>query len=306
MTLGRDGTGHVHEEEGHVAVDDPVDRILAQHGLRGPGIPLEATGLANRVYATPDVVLRIATDHPDAVEDARTESVAAPVARAAGLLVPRLIVFDDSRTLVDRPYSIWERMGGAALGLLPVGPRESADAWRAVGRQLAWLHERVRECPDPHGWLDRPDRERGLESRLAELVSRSRIDAVTANEIQAWIERLKPAASAPAAQRFLHNDVHEMNVMCTPQGVLTAVIDWGDAGWGDPALELAQVPLHAVPFVLSGYEQESSDGLGGVPAARIVWDKIERAMETGTDALGQLAELRRFVRDGDPRWRRVS
>jgi aminoglycoside phosphotransferase (APT) family kinase protein len=31
-----------------------------------------------------------------------------------------------------------------------------------------------------------------------------------------------------------------MNLMCARDGILLALIDWGDAGWGDPALELAQ------------------------------------------------------------------
>ena len=55
---------------------DPVDAILAHHGIDGPWQPLKATGLANRIYATRDVVVRVATDHPEAIADARTESVA--------------------------------------------------------------------------------------------------------------------------------------------------------------------------------------------------------------------------------------
>jgi hypothetical protein len=77
---------------------------------------LPPTGLASHIFATRDVVLRLATDHPDGVVDARTESVAAPVARAAGILTPRLIAFDDTRTLVERPFSLWERVHGEALG----------------------------------------------------------------------------------------------------------------------------------------------------------------------------------------------
>jgi hypothetical protein len=73
-------------------------------------------GLANWVFATDAIVLRVASDHPDAVPDARTESVAAPVAHQAGVRTPRLIAFDHSRALVDRPYSVWERMHGMTLG----------------------------------------------------------------------------------------------------------------------------------------------------------------------------------------------
>jgi hypothetical protein len=72
---------------------DSVNDILAHHGIPGPWEALTITGVANHIYATSDVVLRIATDHPEAVEDARTESVAAPIARAAGVLVPRPRLF---------------------------------------------------------------------------------------------------------------------------------------------------------------------------------------------------------------------
>jgi hypothetical protein len=62
---------------------DPVGEILERHGITDPWSTLESTGVANRIYAPRDVVLRVATDHPEAVSDARTESVAAPVVSAA-------------------------------------------------------------------------------------------------------------------------------------------------------------------------------------------------------------------------------
>src|SRR6266852_3771870 len=136
-----------------------VDAMLALHGIPGPWAPMPATGIVNRIYATQDVVLRVATDHPESVLDARTESVAAPVARAAGIKVPRLIAFDDSRTLVDRPYSLWERVHGETFGLFASDPRLAPATWRAVGQELATLHSRVHECPDALGWLDRPERD---------------------------------------------------------------------------------------------------------------------------------------------------
>ena len=98
---------------------DPVDAILAHHGIRGPWQQLPATGIANRIYATDDLVLRIAVEGSEALNDARTESVAAPIARAAGVRVPRLVAFDDSGALMDRPYSLWERVYGETLGLFP-------------------------------------------------------------------------------------------------------------------------------------------------------------------------------------------
>src|SRR5262249_53096420 len=124
------------ETDGYI-LTDPVDEILAAYRVSGRWQRLEATGVANRIYATHDVVLRVATDHPDAIVDARTESIAAPVARAAGILTPRLIAFDDSRTIVDRPFSLWERVHGETLGRADLRTNIRADIWRDVGQQIA-------------------------------------------------------------------------------------------------------------------------------------------------------------------------
>jgi aminoglycoside phosphotransferase (APT) family kinase protein len=282
---------------------DPVDDILSHHGIQGSWETLTVTGVANRIYATSDVVLRIATDHPEAVEDARTESVAAPIARAAGVSVPQLLAFDDSRTLVDRPYSIWERIHGETLGLLPPDARFRRKTWREVGQQLAVLHSRARECPDPHGWLDHPDREVDLADRVARLMSAGQIDAATAYEIERWIEALQPTIVVTAQPCLLHNDVHEMNLMCNHAGSLLAIIDWGDAGWGDPALEFAQIPLAAVPSVMTGYESHAPGLLGELPEARILWDKLYYALHALPGDRKLLDQLRRFVRTAGGRWR---
>jgi aminoglycoside phosphotransferase (APT) family kinase protein len=54
-----------------------------------------------------------------------------------------------------------------------------------------------------------------------------------------WLERLAPVALAPVKSRFLHNDLQSSNIMVNAgTHNYLAMIDWGDAGWGDPALEL--------------------------------------------------------------------
>lgn len=215
-------------------ITDPVDALLERHGIRDPWEPLACTGVANRIYATRDVVLRIATDHPEAVPDARTESVAAPVARAAGLPVPHLIAFDDSREIAAGPYSIWERIHGETLGQYRPDPDAVPDTWRAVGRQLAKLHTTVIACADPNGWLDRPEHPDYDALRALAAAAAPRLCVQGAAIVQ-WVEQIEgPFTADTAARRFLHYDVHHMNLMCGRDGSLMAIIDWGDAGWGRP------------------------------------------------------------------------
>jgi aminoglycoside phosphotransferase (APT) family kinase protein len=278
-----------------------VDALFARHGISARWRPLPSLGLANRIFATDDVVLRVATDHPDGVPDARTESVAAPVARAAGILTPRLIAFDDTRTLVDRPFSLWERVHGETLGVATLAPPQMTAVWRSVGSELAKLHLRVRECADPYGFLDQPERDQDISGVLERLVDAARVDIDTAGRIERLAEELRPRVAEVSEPRFIHDDIHAMNVMCSSSGELLAIIDWGDAGWGDPALDFAAIPFDDVPSALQGYEAEAPGLLGRDPEARIVWNKLLDALddlwETPARPLN-LTTFHRVIREG--------
>jgi aminoglycoside phosphotransferase (APT) family kinase protein len=279
---------------------DPVDAILAHYKVLGPWEPLPNRGVGNRIYVTPGVVLRIAADHPESLEDARTESVAAPIARAAGIMTPRLIAYDDTRQLTDRPFSLWERVFGETLGLVESNSTSRRKTWYAVGEQLALLHSRVRECPDPSGYLDRPERELRLDNLLQKMVSREAEDQGLALEVERLLEELQPGVLSPAARCFLHGDIHDMNIMCSPDDTLLAILDWGDAGWGDPTLEFAGIPLEAVPDAMQGYCKVAPGLLGPDAEARIIWDKLDMALQKviGEPFAGiPVAQFRRFLDD---------
>src|SRR5262249_31145996 len=102
---------------------------------------LPEIGIFNAVYALgDDLVLRIPRIHPAFVSAARKESVASPAARAVGVRTPALIAFDDTLNLLPVPYTIYERVHGATLGLLDHEPTDTPDMWREIGRDLARLH----------------------------------------------------------------------------------------------------------------------------------------------------------------------
>jgi aminoglycoside phosphotransferase (APT) family kinase protein len=274
---------------------DPVDALLAAHRFSGRWVSLSTTGLANRVYATVDVVLRVATDHPDAIPDARTESVAAPVARDAGIRTPRLLAFDDSRALVNRPFSIWERVHGETLGCAGLDVWRRERVWHEVGNELAQLHGRVRACPDPHDYLDTPGYDLNLGPTMARLVDSGLVGLDTARELEAFLDQLAPYVSAVGHERcFVHGDVHEWNVMCTREGGLLALTDWGDAGWGDPVLDFVAVPLDMMSAAFDGYGANNRTRLGAIPEARIIWAKVHDAMDAAFDKPGTPIPLTRF------------
>ncbi|HJQ28025.1 MAG TPA: phosphotransferase [Rubrobacter sp.] len=265
---------------------------------------LPQVGIFNLIYILgEDFVLRVPRDHPISAADARKESVAVPVAREAGVRTPRIIAFDDALDLLPVPYTLYERVHGETLGLLPRDPAESPEVWRELGHDLALLHSGVArdgpaaelemdEMPDPRPWPD-------------ELAEEGYFTATEARWLADWLERLASAALAPVSRRFLHGDSQATNVMVS-EGSYLAVLDWGSSGWGDPAWDFAGVPIRVVPAMLEGYRGVAP--LGDGVEARILWRHLQlslyllrREPQPGRSwaerPLGMLLDVMRFLLD---------
>lgn len=118
---------------------------------------MRATGQVDLIYAPgTEAVLRVPSgDHLDGIPDARTESVAVPAVRAAGIRAPALLAVDQSLDLVDVPSTIYERVSGCDWGSRPLdGPEAQHRVCRQLGREVAILDREVSYVRDPHGWLD--------------------------------------------------------------------------------------------------------------------------------------------------------
>lgn len=263
--------------------DEQLTAIAETHGLNVPQPiirRLPSVGVVNSVYALGERwVLRVPKNLPDATCDTLTESVAVPVACAAGVRTPALAVFDETREIVDVPYTIYERAEGAALTELGSEPRRWDGLWAELGRNLATLHQGVAECPDPLGRLDEQGRTCEFEPLLGAAVDEGAINADNARTLADWFEHLRPAVLAGEGyRRFLHGDAQIANVLVKPNGDYSALIDWGDAGWGDPALDLRSVPARTVGLVLAGYRQVAPLDGDESAEARIWWDHLWSAV----------------------------
>jgi len=216
------------------------------------------TGIINAIYYLGDnYVLRVPRNHPAHVEQAQREARAIPAARAAGVQTPQIIVFDDSLDLLPVPYLITERIHGKALGHLDRDPAIAADAWREVGRNLAWLHRGVTEG-GPAGDLASLSGPGGEYPRdlAAERARDGWFSSIEATWLINWLDRLAPLAAPPSRKRFIHGDVQATNVMVDPTNRrFLALIDWGCAGWDDPAQDFKGMPFRAVPVILKGYRE---------------------------------------------------
>jgi aminoglycoside phosphotransferase (APT) family kinase protein len=267
--------------------DEQLRAIVDRHGItvgKDDLHRLDSMGIVHSIYALGEaLVLRVPKLHPDALADAYTGSVAAPAAFRAGVSTPRLVVFDESFDIVPVPFSIFERIHAEPLsGRLGADPQKHWPIWHELGRQLAILHANVTAVPDPHGHLDPHLRLLDPEPLLSDLER----NGYLGNEAAPWardaLSRLRPAVPpTDTFRRFIHGDVTATNVLVRDD-TFHSIIDWDDAGWGDPAMDLVSLPLRVIDATLTGYRSVMPLDGDDTAEQRILWDKL----------IGALARLR--------------
>lgn len=260
--------------------DVPIEALAAvaeQHGLPpSPITRVPDVGIFNAVYLLGDeFILRVPRRHPAHDQALYHESIAVPLARLAGVRTPALLVYDDTRTLLPVPYTIYERVQGETLGLLDLEPEQTPEVWQELGGDLARLHNGVKR-EGPGAALG--EREGGPDPReLAErLAGGGWITGSEARWLQRWLDRIAPAALTAVEHRFSHGDTQATNVMVQGHPYrYAAVLDWGSAGWGDPAWDFAGIPLRAVPYLLKGYRTVAPLEGDETAEARILWRHVQ-------------------------------
>lgn len=235
-------------------------------------------GKATAAWATRAHVVKIA--QAPTGNDVATEALVAPLARAAGVRTPALVAWAHTDALA---YSIWERVDGPLLD-----EDDDAPAWRQVGRELAKLHA-IARADDARGLLRKPDKRDARPWLHALAGDRARFFA-------RWLDALERVPPAPP--RLLHYDVHGCNVIVAAAGA--TLIDWADAGWGDPAAEFASMPIAHVAEALAGYEEVRPLGVGG--EARVLRAIVGQAvrMRAARGYGGPLEALDAWLRAGPP------
>lgn len=156
------------------------------------------------------------------------------------VLAPRLPLPIPAPVRVGQPalgypwrWSVLPYLHGEIAARAPFA--DSSAAATTLGAFLRALHEPAPgDAPaNPFRGVPLVQRDGAFRQRLASLHDAIDVDAVT----RVWSEALaRPAWSGPPV--WLHGDLHPANLL-VDDGVLSAVIDFGDLTAGDPATDLA-------------------------------------------------------------------
>lgn len=260
-----------------------VCAVIRRHDLRTHSFSMEPwVGGGSWVYRLGEAyVLKVPHRDPAPIASVQIEAVGAPAARAVGVRTPRLIAFDDTRDLLSVPYLVYERVHGQPLAQFGGPPTVAHQVWRAVGSDLARLHTGVH--PDTlqrllptHG--SSPDTD--PRPWVAEVQAAGGLPPTQARWLADVLERLAPETLAMRAWCVCHGDVNAANVVVGPNAprAYTALLDWGGAGWADPAVDFSGIALGAIPFVLAGYRDIAPLPDDATAEARILWYYLRLAL----------------------------
>lgn len=176
----------------------------------------------------------------------------AVLAERLPLPIPATVRVGEPSELFEHPWSVVRWVAGEPGDAAPITRADSAEV---LAEFLAALHEQPASADAPGPTQRQVDGEEKLEFWLAQDLLEDELTAGAAREV--W----RKAIAAPkheGAPVWLHTDLHPANIVVR-DGMLAGVIDFGDMGTGDPAIDLSAafllLPAGAVTRFFEAYER---------------------------------------------------
>lgn len=276
----------------------PVELIrdlAARHGLSGVIELMPDGGMVNEAWRVgSSAILRVVRPEmdPECDTEAAREAAVVRLVRSAGLPTPDLLAMGPAGE-GHRPYTIYELVCGDLLGLVDEPVEVFEDVYAEMGAALAVLH-RIEAPSEVRACLRGQEGSNACE-QAQKAVDAGKLSRRDADEINAWAAHLAPAMAGQTRAVLVHNDVHPWNLIVRrgaispppqspsprtqPRGEgdvgLAAILDWGDASLGDPAVDFSGMPLQSIPAMLRGYATA-----GGVVDEHFVERSLIRGLST--------------------------
>ncbi|MFP4055401.1 MAG: phosphotransferase family protein [Candidatus Brocadiia bacterium] len=236
-----------------------LERFLREHGFQPVRLERIPTGKFNDSYFVStaegrEVVLRVAP--PDDAGFlfyergmmAQEPGVHRLVRQRTAIPVAWVLVYDDSRSIIDRDALVMERLEGRALSDIALSPAAAERVLEQVGRHLRDLHDACRA--ERYGYLGehRPmapaaSWAEAFRTMWALLVDDIRAcgayDADEARTVRDALEPHLPLFDRQVPSCLLHMDVWAQNILVSQGGEVSGLVDWDRALWGDVEIEFA-------------------------------------------------------------------
>ncbi|MDP2859513.1 MAG: phosphotransferase family protein [Bacillota bacterium] len=188
----------------------------------------------------------------------------------AGYPVPRAVRFEPDAAFLGGPFFVMEQIRGSLLGVQYTRGTEQQkhEAPLIFGDLLARLH-----AMDPGAfvgegtaWRDRHAALTTLEPEsIREFLAPSSISPQLA-PILKWMDDHRPGLEG-GETCLLHGDFHLWNIMLREDG-RPVVLDWGQAGLGDPHHDIAQSMLLSKTQNMPGVAQACLEAYGAASGRR--------------------------------------
>jgi aminoglycoside phosphotransferase (APT) family kinase protein len=211
--------------------------------------------------------------------------------------VPRIHVYDDTRSIVPGDFLIMERLPGRAMS--EAWGTDTSAVLKQVGECLAQVHA---QTADTYGYTGehRPMEPQETWMDAFAIMWNRLLDDVAATGqytdgetllMRKLLDEHIDCFSHPVTSRLLHMDVWAQNIMVDEQSRLTGLVDWDRALWGDVEIEFAVLDYCGIsePPFWEGYG-ERRDLSGEAQVRRVFYLLYE---------LQKYIPIRHF-RGGDP------
>lgn len=207
------------------------------------------------------------------------------------LPMPRLVAYDDSRTLCPVPYFFMSFIDGEPLsGVQGLSPQEYSAIREQVGRLTRSICDIPAEC---FGMPEIPESRCRTNSEFVSLLfewllldaqeKNIEIPSITPQELMALIKAQAAALDTAADPRYIHTDTWAGNVM-VKDGRFAGLVDFAAILWGDPLMSHDFHDFGDAPNVdfLRGYgkEQFTREERTRILVYRI-WQRLGMVVERG-------------------------
>jgi aminoglycoside phosphotransferase (APT) family kinase protein len=253
-----------------------VDRVLPGRTLAAvtclQGGEMGAVYELKLVEDQPSLVLKV---YPQEFQWKMQKEVAV-IARLDGRLtvpIPRILLADDSKSLLDLNFVVMNKLEGEILLALEdsLTKAEVLSAYTQMGRLLREFHQIGMEAfgyIGPHGlWTPQSTNHAYVttrfESKLEEFIERGG-DPGLARRVTAYLRAHEDLLHACALPVLCHNDFHARNVLASKASGtlrLSGILDFEGAHAADPLMDVAKT-LYCDPDVDDAKRAALLDGYG--------------------------------------------